>query len=46
MGFFEKLKNGMNKTKSSFDEKINNVFKSFRKVDEDFLEELEEILIM
>ena len=36
----------MNKTKSSFDEKINNVFKSFRKVDEDFLEELEEILIM
>ncbi len=46
MGFFEKLKNGMNKTKSLFDEKINNVFKSFRKVDEDFLEELEEILIM
>ena len=46
MGFFEKLKNGMNKTKSSFDEKINNVFKSFRKVYEDFLEELEEILIM
>ncbi len=46
MGFFEKLKQGMNKTKNSFDEKINNVFKSFRKVDEDFLEELEEILIM
>ena len=46
MGFFEKLKQGMNKTKSSFDEKINNVFKSFRKVDEDFLDELEEILIM
>ena len=46
MGFFEKLKNGMNKTKTSFDEKINNVFSSFRKVDEDFLDELEEILIM
>lgn len=46
MGFFDKLKQGMNKTKSSFDEKINNVFKSFRKVDEDFLDELEEILIM
>ena len=46
MGFFEKLKQGMNKTKNSFDEKINNVFKSFRKVDEDFLDELEEILIM
>ena len=46
MGFFEKLKQGMNKTKSSFDEKISNVFKSFRRVDEDFLDELEEILIM
>ena len=46
MGFFDKLKQGMNKTKSSFDEKINNVFKSFRKVDEEFLDELEEILIM
>ena len=46
MGFFDKLKKGMNKTKISFDEKINNVFKSFKKVDEDFLDELEEILIM
>ena len=46
MGFFDKLKSGLNKTKKSFDEKINNVFSSFRKVDEDFLEELEEILIM
>ncbi len=46
MGFFDKLKQGLGKTKSSFDEKINNVFSSFRKVDEDFLEELEEILIM
>ncbi len=46
MGFFEKLKQGMNKTKNSFDEKISNVFKSFKKVDEDFLDELEEILIM
>ena len=46
MGFFDKLKKGMNKTKDSFGEKISNVFKSFRKVDEEFLEELEEILIM
>ena len=46
MGFFDKLKQGMNKTKSSFDEKITHVFHSFKKVDEDFLEELEEILIM
>ena len=46
MGFFDKLKKGMNKTKTSFDEKINSIFSSFRKVDEDFLDELEEILIM
>ena len=46
MGFFDKLKSGLNKTKTSFDEKINNVFANFRKVDEDFLDELEEILIM
>ena len=46
MGFFDKLKQGMNKTKTSFDEKINSIFSSFRKVDEEFLDELEEILIM
>lgn len=46
MGFFDKLKNGLSKTKNSFDEKINNVFSDFRKVDEDLLEELEEALIM
>ena len=42
MGFFDKLK----KTKDSFNNKINNVFSTFRKVDEELLEELEEILIM
>ena len=46
MGFFDKLKNGLNKTKESINEKINDVFSNFRKVDEDFLEELEEALIM
>ena len=46
MGFFDKLKQGLNKTKESLNEKINNVFSNFRKVDEDFLEELEEALIM
>lgn len=46
MGFFDKLKQGLTKTKQSFDEKINNVFSSFRKVDEEFLDELEEALIM
>lgn len=46
MGFFEKLKQGLSKTKTSFDEKINHVFSNFRKVDEELLEELEEALIM
>ena len=46
MGFFDKLKQGLNKTKTSIDDKINNVFSNFRKVDEDLLEELEEALIM
>ena len=44
--FFDKLKQGLSKTKNSFDQKINNIFKVFRKVDEEFLQELEEILIM
>lgn len=46
MGFFDKLKQGLSKTKDSFDEKMNNVFSNFRKVDEELLEELEEVLIM
>ena len=46
MGFFDKLKNGLNKTKTSFDEKMNDIFSNFRKVDEDLLEQLEEALIM
>lgn len=46
MGFFDKLKNGLSKTKTSIDEKINGVFSTFRKVDEELLEELEEALIM
>ena len=46
MGFFDKLKQGLSKTKNSLDEKMNSVFSNFRKVDEEFLEELEEALIM
>jgi len=46
MVFFDKLKQGLSKTKSSIDEKLNNVFSNFRKVDEELLDELEEALIM
>ena len=46
MGFFDKLKQGLGKTKDSIGEKMNSVFSSFRKVDEELLENLEEALIM
>lgn len=46
MGFFDKLKSGLTKTKESWNDKINDVFSNFRKVDEAMLEELEEVLIM
>lgn len=46
MGFFDKLKEGLGKTKQTLNEKINDVFANFRKVDEDLLDELEEALIM
>lgn len=46
MVFFDKLKQGLSKTKNSFNEKLNDVFSNFRKVDEELLEELEEVLIM
>lgn len=45
MGFFEKLKNGLAKTKAALAEGINNIFKNFRSVDEDLMDELEELLI-
>ena len=46
MGFFEKLKEGLTKTKNAIFKQVDNLFKSFVKVDEDMLEELEELLIM
>ncbi len=45
MGFFDKLKNGLFKTKSAIVGKIDNLFKSFRRVDEELFDELEELLI-
>lgn len=45
MGFFDKLKAGLAKTKDAFVNKVDNLFKSFVKVDEELFEELEELLI-
>ncbi len=45
MGFFEKLKEGLSKTKNAFVSQVDNLFKSFVKVDEELFDELEELLI-
>jgi len=41
----EKYKKGMEKTRQSFSSKINDLISRYRSVDEDFFEELEEVLI-
>lgn len=46
MSFFEKLKNGLNKTKENLDKNLNNLFSKFKKIDEDLIEELEDTLIL
>ena len=45
MGFFEKIKQGLKKTRENISHKIDLVINSFTKIDEEFFEELEEILI-
>lgn len=46
MGFFAKLVKGLTKTRSNIMDGIDQVLKSFKKIDEDLFEELEEALIM
>ena len=46
MGFFDRLKEGLKKTKENLGNQINEVFSTFRVVDENLLEELEEKLII
>ena len=46
MGFFEKIKSGLKKTKDSMIREVEAVINSFTKIDEDFFEELEETLIL
>lgn len=45
VGLFDKLKQGLTKAKQGITDKIDEVLKSYTKVDEELLEELEEILI-
>ncbi|MBR4308727.1 MAG: signal recognition particle-docking protein FtsY [Oscillospiraceae bacterium] len=46
MGFFDKIKNGLKKTRDAMANTIGNVFSVFRAVDEEFYEELEESMIL
>lgn len=45
-GFFGKLIDGLTKTRDSFVSGLENVFSGFSEIDDDFYEELEEVLIM
>lgn len=46
MGFFNKIKDGLKKTKDSMVKRVELLVNSFTKIDEEFFEELEETLIM
>ena len=45
MAFLDKLKSGLAKTKDALFKQVDNLLKSFVKVDEDLIDELEELLI-
>ena len=45
-GFFSRLREGLTKTRNNIVHGIDSVFNGFSAIDEDFYEELEEILIM
>ena len=46
MGFFEKIKQGLTKTKEAMSASFGGIFASFQGVDDDFYDELEESLIL
>ena len=46
MGFFQKISQGLKKTRDNMAGMLNSVFTSFAKIDEELFEELEEILVM
>ena len=41
----EKFKDGLSKTRNQFTSKVNDLVAKYRKVDEDFFEELEDLLL-
>ena len=45
LGFFNKILSGLSKTRENFCNKLDDLFASFRKIDDELFDELEEILI-
>ena len=45
-GLFARLREGLSKTRGNMTEKVDNMLRENRKIDEDFYEELEDILLM
>ena len=45
-GFFRKLVSGLTKTRDNIVSGIDNIFSGFSSIDDDFYDEIEEILIM
>ncbi len=46
MGFFDKIKSGLTKTRNAMTAVLGNVFTGFSEIDDDFYDELEESLIL
>ena len=46
MSFFEKIKDGLKKTRDAIFGRIDTMLKSFTKIDDELFEELEELLVM
>ena len=46
MGFFDKIRDGLKKTRESISGQITQMVNSFTKIDEELFEELEELLVM
>lgn len=46
VGFFKRLVNGLSKTRASIVSGIDSIFRGFSSIDDDFYEEIEEILVM
>ena len=46
MGFFDRLKEGLRKTRASFTDSMEQIFNDYERVTEDFYDQLEETMIM